>query len=841
MMCKKLVCLICLVSLLMISTQVRADLVITNGTFDGGNPGDLDVPEWYDLNTNPEGSSAWWNTASICDGPNPFPDGSAMLGDGWPPSGVADRYIYQAIGTKVDGKDYSISIDYAQPTDGSPSRSVSIKVDIYQGSFDGAADDVDIAAQGLTLICSVSSPLCSDMEIHNFTSPLDLSSANTTDMLWIRIADLPGEGEDPGSWVVVDNVQITSEAAAPELALGIHYVDATDGEAGNTTLATGEVLTATDPGTTGSGADGLWRKRAFANGGTIYEAGGDWGGNNSENCPRLMTSVDVPEGKYEVYAYMWTAGTAQWLMEASLEDSAGNLPLYLCNDPNGKATLAVAEDFAEPVPIVTEADRTMWQIYLGTTGTTTKITVYIDDFAGRDPANGGNLRTWYDGIGYEAAPTPTHLYTFEDGTAKDEIDAADGTLVGGAAIVDGAMVTTAQDQWMSMPGDVIDVNSYEAVTIEAWYIPTAGANTGWSMLAYFGGNVGGVGGNGFFMTTARADDKSRAAISTNDIATPWASESGADGPEYDDGLLHYMASTINATDITLYIDGVLIASTPLSATNRLSDVSNDLALLAKGGYDGDPEWIGAIDQFAIYDVALTPEQIAANYAAGPIKAQGGPSTEGLIAYYAMEGDATDSSGNGLDGALEVIGAGNAATFVAGHNGMAIDLLPSNSGTVGPYVNCGADPIFDFTEAMTVGAWVNIRSIPDVWRAIVAKGDSAWRLATNDITTGFQFAFGGSGRGWPGASSATQVGMNEWHYICGTYDTTNGGSIYIDGVLDGTNADTGGIDVDTWNVWIGGNEEDQGWKPYRLFDGQIDEVRIYNRALSADEVAALAAM
>jgi hypothetical protein len=42
-------------------------------------------------------------------------------------------------------------------------------------------------------------------------------------------------------------------------------------------------------------------------------------------------------------------------------------------------------------------------------------------------------------------------------------------------------------------------------------------------------------------------------------------------------------------------------------------------------------------------------------------------------------------------------------------------------------------------------------------------------------------------------------------------------------------------VNTFDVTIGANMEDTGWKPYRLFDGQIDEVRIYNRALSADEI------
>ena len=80
-----------------------------------------------------------------------------------------------------------------------------------------------------------------------------------------------------------------------------------------------------------------------------------------------------------------------------------------------------------------------------------------------------------------------------------------------------------------------------------------------------------------------------------------------------------MVSTINATDITLYIDGVLIASTPLSERNKISGISPNFAYLAKGGYGGDPEWIGSIQEFNIYNRALSEAEIAANYAKGPIK------------------------------------------------------------------------------------------------------------------------------------------------------------------------------------------------------------------------------
>ena len=163
-----------------------------------------------------------------------------------------------------------------------------------------------------------------------------------------------------------------------------------------------------------------------------------------------------------------------------------------------------------------------------------------------------------------------------------------------------------------------------------------------------------------------------------------------------------------------------------------------------------------------------------------------------------------------------------------------------AGAAGDYVDCGNSPLFDLVDAMTVGAWVNIRSIPDEWRAIITKGDSAWRIATNSGTRGFQFAFTGAGRSWMGASTAKEVALNEWHHVCGTYDRTNGARIYLDGRLDGTNADKNGIDVDTYNVWIGGNAEPMSYKPGRYFDGMIDEVRVYNRALSEGEVVFLGA-
>ncbi len=215
----------------------------------------------------------------------------------------------------------------------------------------------------------------------------------------------------------------------------------------------------------------------------------------------------------------------------------------------------------------------------------------------------------------------THQWTFEDGTTNDYVGGVAGTLVGGAAVVDGAMVTYVQDDFMEMDGSAIAINTYPELTMECWYHPTAGANTGWSMLASFGARNEGEAWKGInyvFMTTARADDKSRAAISCVNTVDPWATESGADGPEYDDDALHHMVTTVTATDISLFIDGVFISSAALAPDNMIANISTDLALISKAVYNDDPEWIGQILEFSLYNNALSAEDVAANYAAGPI-------------------------------------------------------------------------------------------------------------------------------------------------------------------------------------------------------------------------------
>ncbi len=204
-----------------------------------------------------------------------------------------------------------------------------------------------------------------------------------------------------------------------------------------------------------------------------------------------------------------------------------------------------------------------------------------------------------------------------------------------------------------------------------------------------------------------------------------------------------------------------------------------------------------------------------------------PGTEGLIASYSFEGDVLDGSGNGNDGTI----MGDPG-FVEGMFGQAIDLDGD-----GDYIDCGANPILGMLETneVTVATWVNIRSIAHQWAAIVGKGENSWRLGNASLDPRFHFGISiWNAPDTPTLDGVTAVGFDEWHHVAGMYD---GGSIniYLDGALDISTPTTEPIGATETSVLIGDNPEATG----RYWDGLIDELLIYNRALSENEILFLA--
>jgi hypothetical protein len=200
-----------------------------------------------------------------------------------------------------------------------------------------------------------------------------------------------------------------------------------------------------------------------------------------------------------------------------------------------------------------------------------------------------------------------------------------------------------------------------------------------------------------------------------------------------------------------------------------------------------------------------------------------PGLDGLVASYHLDGDASDSSGNGLDGTI--VGE---PVFDAGIAGLA--LLTDG---VDDYVDCGNDSLFDITEQITLATWVNVNDFGngenDPW---ISKGDHAWCIKGH--RTGYAIEFFVYEGTWNWISADVGDINNEWHHAAGTFDGTQL-KIYLDGALISTKDYVGGIATSVHNVAIGTNTEAGG----RFSEGLHDEVYIYNRALSINEIAYLA--
>lgn len=206
---------------------------------------------------------------------------------------------------------------------------------------------------------------------------------------------------------------------------------------------------------------------------------------------------------------------------------------------------------------------------------------------------------------------------------------------------------------------------------------------------------------------------------------------------------------------------------------------------------------------------------------------------GLVGYWSMdEGAGTtanDQSGYRNTGTV-YSSTTPAAIWADGKLGQGLSFDGIND-----YVNAGSGSILNITgDKITLSAWVNYASTPADHMGIFAHDSSSggYRIFVEpgDVAS-FQIMDGGSN---PAVTSAITLSHNNWHHIVCVYDGAKL-SIYIDGVKDANETSkTGNIPSDpSPELWIGTGDDIFPFGQWTYpFTGKIDEVRTYNRALSA---------
>lgn len=401
-------------------------------------------------------------------------------------------------------------------------------------------------------------------------------------------------------------------------------------------------------------------------------------------------------------------------------------------------------------------------------------------------------------------------WTCNEGSGTDVLDSSGngnhGTLQGGADWT-GARCGYAVE--MDGSGDWIDLGTVDigtiAYTVGAWF-KTAGS----SRQTIFAATKTGTSDH-LMLLEVGTDGRIRYLHRFPTGASGGTEVFSTD--TFDDGKWHQVTAVKNATTITLYVDGLQVAQAA-DTTGVESSVDIVAGTSAKSG--GSNDFNGSLDEILVYGSALSPTEVSNLY--------------GMVGYWKLDetsgSTAADSTGFANHGTL---GGSPVWKSEDGKVDGALEFDGSSD-----YVSVANVGSLQLTSTLTIAAWIK----GDQWSSgsnvdvIARKGEgnpNNYQLAVADGTLAL-FLDDYDGDGFRGD---TPLNTGQWYHVVGTWDGSTV-RLYVDGQLDNDPPDTrtGSIGTDTRALYIGGRSGTD------YFDGLIDDVRIYCRALCSDEIAEL---
>jgi len=210
----------------------------------------------------------------------------------------------------------------------------------------------------------------------------------------------------------------------------------------------------------------------------------------------------------------------------------------------------------------------------------------------------------------------------------------------------------------------------------------------------------------------------------------------------------------------------------------------------------------------------------------------GPKPLGLVAYYAPEDNTNDSSGNGFHGTL----AGDTsspAVYVNGPTGFG-KALSFTGAAGGQYVGLGTFNPSAATGQLSVTLWAKWNGTNNFWQSLIGKRDNwsvddmMWQIESGNPDPVLQFQRDGAGVGF---GMALPIGV--WTHVAVTFDGTTA-RVYIDGVEKANGGFSFAYD-DQASLAFGA----AGAGSINPFNGALDEVRLYDKVLSPDDILKLA--
>ena len=428
------------------------------------------------------------------------------------------------------------------------------------------------------------------------------------------------------------------------------------------------------------------------------------------------------------------------------------------------------------------------------------------DIAGNSYVGITDNTTWNFTIGVAELVA---YYPF-NGNANDESGNANHGTVYGATLTEdlqgnpnSAYAFDGTDDYIEIP-DSASFNFNYPITISAWIYLDDNSKGG--IVGQWG--YGGAGGDAFILYvrgTKLSTYLPREGLAHLELQSN-------NGLATNQWYLVSMVSTGNL--VTLYINGNEDKSEAVIVKQVDSYQTVEIGL--EDRFSGGLNYLdGIIDEVRIYNRALTETEIQALYSL----------ESGLVAHYPFNGDADDESGNGLNG---TVSEATLATDRSGNTNRAYNFDGDND-----MIAVSDHSLLDITSQISLSAWIyptetktqviirkspNITPPPPYGLALSATGDTIFNLSPTGVFTQLR---------------KTGYELNKWSFIVGTYDGTTM-KLYVNGNLEETLSTSGSLNQNDDPLLIGTRLR----LPADTFKGKLDNIRIYNRVLSADEIRAL---
>ncbi|TCO55808.1 LamG domain-containing protein [Actinocrispum wychmicini] len=284
-----------------------------------------------------------------------------------------------------------------------------------------------------------------------------------------------------------------------------------------------------------------------------------------------------------------------------------------------------------------------------------------------------------------------------------------------------------------------------------------------------------------------------------------------------------------AREIRLYVNGVLAGKAPYTATPEFASGLVRIGRTMWGGSPANDHWSGGVDEVRLYDRVLQPTEIAAAVSSSGVQAAHWKFDEasGITARNAVDG--------GLDGVLE-----NGAAFVPGGASGGAVHLDGDKGAVS-----AGGPVVRTDQSFSAAAWVRADRLTTGGASMTAISQdgnyhSGFYLQYNSAAGKWmfvRFTTDDDKQKWMGVSATQQPKAGEWVHLAATFDAANRQMrIYVNGELGGS----GVLPVAPWRAdgpLVVGRAKFAGQRA-DYWPGSIDEVRLFNRVISEEEVRGL---